>query len=110
MAQTSHLQLDARANPAFPMRAATSFPFRCLLAFSPALSVVLTPLCHAAPPRYSVVDLGASFSQESHATGVNDLGMVTGYGQFTLGGPVHAFLYSGGVMQDLGSLGASDSF
>jgi probable HAF family extracellular repeat protein len=69
-----------------------------------------TTYCVAAPPQYTVLDLGALLFNESYATGVNDLGMVTGYGQFESDGPVHGFLYSGGVMHDLGSVGDSSSF
>jgi probable HAF family extracellular repeat protein len=79
--------------------------------FASALAALsFTTHCAAAPPQYTVLDLGALLFNESYATGVNDLGMVTGYGQFESGGPVHGFLYSDGMMHDLGSVGDALSF
>src|SRR5918993_866859 len=64
----------------------------------------------AAPPQYSVLDLGALLPDVSVATGINDAGMVTGYTRFAGDAQVHAFLYSHGVMHDLGTIGQSSSF
>ena len=49
---------------------------------------------------------GGTFST---ATGINDSGQITGYGN-TSTSSGHAFLYSSGSMQDLGTLGGSASF
>jgi probable HAF family extracellular repeat protein len=76
----------------------------CLAAMS------FTTVGVAASPQFSVLDLGALLGGDSYATGVNDLGEVTGYGQFETGGTVHGFLYSGGAMHDLGSVGDAISF
>jgi probable HAF family extracellular repeat protein len=51
---------------------------------------------------YSVVDLGTLGGASSQATGINDSGQVVGWA-YTSGGIQHAFLYSAGTMQDLGS-------
>ena len=47
-------------------------------------------------------------SAASQAYGINASGDVVGY--FTSGGVQHAFLYSGGAMQDIGTLGGSSSY
>jgi len=52
-------------------------------------------------PAYSITDMGDAF-----AYGINNSGQVTGY-SFTNG---HAFLYSGGTMTNLGTLGGSESW
>ena len=43
---------------------------------------------------------GGTTGTTSDATGINDLGQVCGY-SYVFGGQLHAFLYSGGSMQDL---------
>jgi probable HAF family extracellular repeat protein len=45
---------------------------------------------------------------ESCAYGINDSGQIVGYSK-TADGHTHAFLYSNGVMTDLGTLGGTDS-
>lgn len=65
---------------------------------------------YAQMPRYRIVDLGTLGGASSTAEAINEHGQVAGWSD-TAGGNHHAFLYSGGVMQDLGTLtGGSDSY
>jgi probable HAF family extracellular repeat protein len=58
---------------------------------------------------YDVVDLGALPGQtDSRATAIDSNGQVVGYSFSGSGG--HAFLYTGGSMQDLGTLGGASSW
>jgi probable HAF family extracellular repeat protein len=76
---------------------------------------LLTPVTEPAPispalagVQYTVTDLGALPGETySEATGINNAGQVVG--RSTPNGNSHAFLYSGGVMSDLGTLGGSYS-
>jgi probable HAF family extracellular repeat protein len=52
---------------------------------------------------YTVTDLGTLGGASSQANGINDSGQVVGYA-YTPSGSTHAFLYSGGIMTDLGTL------
>jgi probable HAF family extracellular repeat protein len=63
----------------------------------------------AASTTYTIKDLGTlpGFTS-SAAQDVNDSGEVVGY-SYTPNGAYHAFLYSGGQMQDLGTLGQPGS-
>ncbi|MBI5747805.1 MAG: hypothetical protein HZA00_01680 [Nitrospinae bacterium] len=59
---------------------------------------------------YTITDLGTlPGGNQSYAYGINNSGQVVG-SAFTEAGYYHAFLYSGGVMQDLGTLGGTHSF
>jgi probable HAF family extracellular repeat protein len=61
-------------------------------------------------PRYRIVDLGTLGGPSSTAEAINERGQVAGWSD-TLSGNHHAFLYSDGGMQDLGTLiGGSDSY
>jgi probable HAF family extracellular repeat protein len=61
-------------------------------------------------PRYRVVDLGTLGGATSNGEAINERGQVAGWSD-TAGGNRHAFLYSDGTMQDLGTLtGGSDSY
>ncbi|MGZ6569400.1 MAG: DUF3466 family protein, partial [Solirubrobacteraceae bacterium] len=57
----------------------------------------------AATSSYNIIDLGTlPGGTDSFATGVNDSGLIVGYGESS--GVEHAFAYpSGGPMQDLGT-------
>src|SRR5579864_2466778 len=70
--------------------------------------------------KYTVTDLGTLGGSFAFAIGINDSGEVVGYSAFAnpppgYGYSSHAFLYSNGMMKDLGTLGSpcddlSDSF
>jgi len=57
-----------------------------------------------------LTELGASSLVYGQAQGINDAGLVAGGGQFNGADYAHAFLYRGGVLQDLGTLGGPASF
>lgn len=66
----------------------------------------VTPLASA---QYYVWDLGTlPGSGMSFTTGINDNGQVVGWSNF--GGRTEAFIYSGGVMSSLGTLGTGSSY
>ncbi len=81
------------------MRTAALIPILFTLAFCRPL--------HAG--AYLVTALGTLGGSNSAAFGINDLGQVVG-SSITAGGQTHAFLYSDGVMIDLGVLSPSDNF
>ena len=81
---------------------ARSFQLRCVLFFV-LLSVVSATNAYG-QLQYSVTDLGTFLvGGTSVANAVNNLGQVVGNADS--GGYAHAFLFSGGSMQDLGTLG-----
>jgi probable HAF family extracellular repeat protein len=75
-----------------------------ILMFISAMTLLSGSLA-LAEVRYTVTDLG-TLPGGSHSTAlsINSKGQVVGYAD-TASGSQHAFLYSGGVMSDLGSLG-----
>jgi probable HAF family extracellular repeat protein len=67
--------------------------------------IVLPPIVSAqAPPEYLVTDLGRLGGSMSFGFGVNNLGQVAGQSDLPGDGQDRAFLYSNGIMQDLGTL------
>lgn len=58
------------------------------------------------PPRYEITDLGSLGGDYSYGDSINDAGQVVGDAE-TSSGVNHAFLWQGGVMTDLGTLGGS---
>ena len=55
-------------------------------------------------------DLGTLGGIDSYGEDINDAGQVAGYSHKLIGGPVHAFLYSNGVIQDIDTLGSDVSY
>jgi probable HAF family extracellular repeat protein len=74
------------------------------LVFSPAI-FNHSPHAQTTPGPYTLVDLGTLGGGSTQAVDVNDSGQVTGYS--TSGTSTRAFLWQGGTMTDLGSLGTS---
>jgi len=58
---------------------------------------------------YQVIDLGSAKYPDVAAQGLNNAGQVTGFSQTSNGFFASGFLWSGGVLADLG-LGPSNSF
>jgi len=71
------------------------------------LSIFLFASAASAQPSYIVIDLGTLGGTYSYAAGINDSGQVVGLSSLTGDTANHAFLYSGGTMTDLGTLGGS---
>jgi len=89
-------------------------PSFCLQNLRTILGVSLLTLCLVsaglAQTTYTITDLGTlNGGFYSIGRGINDSGQVTGY-SFTAAGDTHAFLYSGGSMTDLGTLGGTYSY
>ena len=66
-------------------------------------------VAQAAPPLYSITDLGSFGGTFATATGINNSGQIVGYSDLVGNTAEHAFLYSGGVISDLGTLGGTNS-
>ena len=73
-----------------------------------AATVALTCAGEAGAQVYSVTPIDTFGGASSHALGLNDAGAVVGYAQ-NAAGQNRAFLFSGGVLQDLGTLGGTDA-
>ncbi len=67
------------------------------------VSALLLGLGNPPVPRYQIMDLGTLGGSASAAWGLNDLGQVVGWSDLA-DDSRHAFLYSDGAMQDLGTL------
>lgn len=79
---------------------------RKFLAILGVLPLLLAPLSGQAAPLYTVSLLsGVDFAP----TGMNNAGQIVGFAGVG-DGTVHAMLYSGGVLSDLGNLGGQDSY
>jgi len=91
----------------------SSAAYRGVLIFAALMSWASAAMCgwsEASAPRYRIVDLGTLGGPTSTAQAINVHGQVAGWSD-TADGNRHAFLYSGSVMQDLGTLtGGSDSY
>src|SRR5919202_1397013 len=72
------------------------------------LPLTAVPAQAAGSPPYTIVDLGTLGGATSDAYGLNDAGDVVG-DSVTATGDTHAFLYTGGKLQDLGTLRGADS-
>jgi probable HAF family extracellular repeat protein len=57
---------------------------------------------------YAITDLGTLAGNSSAATGINTSGQVTGPSTLAGDSIVHAFMYGGGVMTDIGTLSGYD--
>lgn len=73
-----------------------------LLLLAAGLSLLSTAAAAATTPAYSIVELGSLGGGYSQAYAINNLGQIVGEST-TASGAFHAFLYSGGTMQDLGT-------
>jgi probable HAF family extracellular repeat protein len=69
-----------------------------------AVAALAVPLLAAADPRYSVTTVAGA---GSHASDLNNAGQVVGYMQTGSGN--HAFVYTSGVLTDIGTLGGVGS-
>ena len=82
----------------------------CALAASLALCTSQAWADSDAPfqPRYQVINLGNLRGNASSALGINASGQVAGWST-TAAGQRHAFMYSGGLMEDLGTFSGGTS-
>lgn len=69
-----------------------------------ALAVLAVPLLASADPRYAVTAVAGA---NSWANDLNNAGQVVGY--MDTGSAYHAFVYTSGVLTDIGTLGGPDS-
>ncbi|MEZ5354337.1 MAG: PEP-CTERM sorting domain-containing protein [Bryobacteraceae bacterium] len=70
-----------------------------------AASVILLPMCHGS---YFAIPIG-TLGGQSHASSINHSGVVGGYSA-TAAGNTHGFVWSNGVMTEIGTLGGGNSF
>ena len=88
-----------------------------LISLAAGLAVALVCVRLDAAPSYVATRVGTLGGNGSFANAINASGQVTGFSYLTLATPAnpnpntqwHAFLYSGGVMRDLGTLGGAFS-
>jgi len=74
-----------------------------IIAFVTSLMLAGPVWLLAAAPLFRVTNLGTLVGDSSGGASVNNLGQVVGGSGWVSGGPSHAFIYSGGAMQFLGS-------
>src|SRR6266436_6352799 len=72
------------------------------------LLITVSSALSQSPPQYSVLDLGTLSGVYSQAMGINNAGQVVGLDASNDGTGNRAFLYSGGTMTKLGTLGGSN--
>jgi probable HAF family extracellular repeat protein len=72
------------------------------------LSLALSSAALAAPPSFTILDLGTLGGAESVAFGVNDSNVVVGW-SLTSNGQMHACRWTNGVAHDLGTLGGTQA-
>lgn len=77
-----------------------------LLPLAASLSLLGAAACAATTPSYGIVSLGSLGGGYQQAYAINNHGQIVGEST-TASGAFHAFLYSGGTMQDLGTLATS---
>lgn len=70
------------------------------------LMMLATGTTTQAAVRYTITDLGVISGSSSSSRDINASGQVAGQSDVGNGSGEHAFLYSGGVISDLGALGA----
>jgi probable HAF family extracellular repeat protein len=95
-------------------RAFTSESIGSLMAQPPRVALLLLcAISASASTLYNVTDLGTLGGVRTTSEGfpgINSFGQVTGYSYVSGNGAQHAFLYSNGVMRDLGTLGGANSY
>ena len=74
-----------------------------------ALSGLVGAASAAAPPVYSLTDLGTFGGTITVGRAMNERGQVTGYSYTAGNAAYHAFLYSNGALTDLGTFGGTFS-
>src|SRR5437588_3313023 len=79
-----------------------------LAACAAILFAIINSARGQSPPQYSVVDLDTLSGVYSQAMGINNAGQVVGLDASNDGTGNRAFLYSGGTMAKLGTLGGSN--
>ena len=71
--------------------------------------IFMLPFCAAGAPLYTVTDIGTLGGSYTFGNGINNSGQITGASSLPGDQVDHAFLYSKGVMTDLGGFGGNSS-
>ncbi len=82
----------------------------CLAIFELCAFCSSAALVHAAPPKYTVTDLGTLGGDTSNGYGINALGQVVGSSLIKGNTAKHAARWTGTTAQDLGSLDGTSSY